>query len=277
MSKLHLVGFRQGKGFLYQLSGTSKLLFFVIVSIVCMTTYDTRLLLGVCLLSLLLFKFAGIRLKDYSFVLWLVVVFAVLNVLMIYIFAPQYGDAIYGQTTRLLDGPAHYDLSLEQLFYLFNVALKYVCTVPLALLFLITTHPSQFASSLNKLGVNYKIAYAINLTLRYIPDVQEEFYTIKHAQEARGLDLSKKAGLVSRIKGHLRIVLPLIMGSLHRINVVSQSMELRRFGRYKKRTWYTEQPLSWQDIVTVCLAVSVVFIGIWLAFANNGRFYNPFQ
>ena len=50
------------------------------------------------------------------------------------------------------------------LFYLLNLVLKYFCTVPLAILFLMTTHPSQFASSLNQIGVPYKIAYAVSLT-----------------------------------------------------------------------------------------------------------------
>ena len=58
-----------------------------------------------------------------------------------------------------------------------------------------TTHPSQFASSLNQIGVPYKIAYSVSLTLRYIPDLQEEFFTIKMSQEARGMELSKKASL----------------------------------------------------------------------------------
>lgn len=55
-----------------------------------------------------------------------------------------------------------------------------------------TTHPSQFAASLNQIGVPYKFAYSVSLTLRYIPDVQEEFFTIRKAQEARGLDLSQR-------------------------------------------------------------------------------------
>ena len=55
-----------------------------------------------------------------------------------------------------------------------------------------TTHPSQFASSLNQIGVSYKIAYSVSLTLRYIPDVQEEYQTIKLSQEARGVELSKR-------------------------------------------------------------------------------------
>ena len=84
-----------------------------------------------------------------------------------------------------------------------------------------TTHPSQFAASLNQIGVPYKFAYSVSLTLRYIPDVQEEFFTIRKAQEARGLNLSQKAGLVKRIRGNLQIVLPLIFSSLERIDTIS--------------------------------------------------------
>ncbi len=42
-------------------------------------------------------------------------------------------------------------LRVSRLFYLLNLLLKYFCTVPVALIFLMTTHPGQFASSLNKI------------------------------------------------------------------------------------------------------------------------------
>ncbi len=80
-----------------------------------------------------------------------------------------------------------------------------------------TTQPSQFASSLNQIGVPYKIAYAVSLTLRYIPDVQEEFYMIRMSQEARGLELLQKEKLMKRIKGNLQIVIPLIFSSLEEL------------------------------------------------------------
>lgn len=274
---MQLIGFKTGDSFLYRLSGTSKLLFFIIVSIVSMTTYDTRLLLFIAVSSLLLFKIAGIKLKDYAVVLIFVLIFSCLNLVMIYLFAPEYGVHIYGHRTIVFTGIGMYTVTLEQLFYLFNVGLKYICTVPLAILFLTTTHPSQFASSLTKIGVNYKIAYAVNLTLRYIPDLQEEYHVIKQAQEARGLELSKKSRLVDRIKGHLQIVMPLIFSSLERINSVSQSMELRRFGRYKKRTWYMYQPFAWQDVVVIGIALLIVLVGIALLFVNEGRFFNPWK
>lgn len=52
----HLIGYQSGRGFLYQLSGASKLIFFVLVSIACMTTYDTRLIAAIGIASLFCLK-----------------------------------------------------------------------------------------------------------------------------------------------------------------------------------------------------------------------------
>mgnify|MGYP003297537977 CR=1 FL=1 len=70
--------------------------------------------------------------------------------------------------------------------------LKNACTVPIVLLFVCTTNPSEFAASLNRIGVSYKISYAVSLALRYIPDIQREYRDISLAQQARGTEMSKK-------------------------------------------------------------------------------------
>lgn len=271
-----LIGYQANKTFIHQLSGASKLIYFILVSVACMTTYDTRLILFISLLSLILLKMAKIPWKNISFVISFVTFFAIMNVIMVYLFAPNYGQDIYQSQNILLKGWGSYNLTTQELFYLFNLSLKYFSTVPLAILFLTTTHPSQFASSLNQIGMPYKVAYAISLTLRYIPDVQEEFYMIRTSQEARGLELSKKAKLLDRIKGNLQIIIPLIFSSLDRIDTVSTAMELRRFGKEKKRSWYSARPFSKLDLLTIGLALTIVSLTIFLFFINQGRFYNPF-
>lgn len=140
-----------------------------------------------------------------------------------------------------------------------------------------TTHPSQFSSSLNQIGVPYKIAYSVSLTLRYIPDLQEEFFTIKMSQEARGMELSKKASLMQRIKGNLRIITPLIFRSLERIDTIATAMELRRFGKEKKRTWYSYRALKKGDYLTLLLAAAFLVVSLLLILQNQGRFYNPWK
>ena len=270
-----LIGYHAGKTFLHALSGASKLIFFILVSVAAMMSYDTRFLLLVALASLILFRVSEIRLKDISFVLAFAGTFAALNILMVYLFAPQYGVEIYGAKNLLWTGWGAYNLTFQELFYLLNLLLKYFSTIPLAVIFLMTTHPSQFASSLNQIGLSYKIAYAVSLTLRYIPDLQEEFYLIKMSQEARGQELSKKAPLSKRIKGNLQIVIPLIFSSLERINTIATAMELRRFGKNKKRTWYTQQAFSKLDKLVIVVSVLLLALSLLLFVVNQGRFYNP--
>ncbi|HEL2001100.1 TPA: energy-coupling factor transporter transmembrane protein EcfT [Streptococcus suis] len=277
MSQQKLIGYHPGTGLIHSLSAVSKLLFFLIVSILAMITYDTRLILFIAVFSLALFKMSGIRYKEISLILILTIIFAAMNALMVHLFAPRYGVELYGADTPLLSGLGVYSLTSQQAFYLVNLLLKYFCTVPLAIIFLMTTHPSQFASSLNQIGVSYKVAYAVSLTMRYIPDIQEEFYTIRMSQEARGLELSRKGKLMDRIKGNLSLVIPLIFSSLERIDTISTAMELRRFGKNKKRTWYTQQPLQRIDYAVLLFILALVVVTIYLFFVNQGRFYNPWR
>lgn len=114
-----------------------------------------------------------------------------------------------------------------------TVTLKYFSMFPIALVFVFTTHPTEFAASLNRIGLPYKIAYAVSLTLRYLPEVKSDFVNIMHAQQARGVDLSKNVSVFTRISNLAKILGPLIFSSLDRADEISNAMVLRGFGRGK--------------------------------------------
>jgi len=206
------LGYHPGNTIIHHLSGTSKMLFFLIVSVSSMLTYDTRLIIFISICSLALIKISDIHWEDISFVIK----------------------------------------------------------------FILTTDPSEFAGSLSKIGVSYKISYAVSLALRYIPDIQEEYFSISSSQMARGYEISEKGKLRERIKGAANIVLPLILSSLDRIETISTAMELRRFGEKEKRTFYSEKPFSKLDYLTVISAFLILGMTILLSYINKGRFYNPF-
>ncbi len=73
----------------------------------------------------------------------------------------------------------------------------------MALLFILATNPSEFAASLNKIGVSYKISYSVSIALRYIPDIQREYHDISFAQQARGIDMSKKKKVRKKNKKYI--------------------------------------------------------------------------
>jgi energy-coupling factor transport system permease protein len=184
---------------------------------------------------------------------------------------------IYGtrhNITRLYGG---YMLTWEQLFYQVTQFFKYASVIPFGIIFLLTTDPSEFASSLNRIGVHYKAAFALALTLRYFPDIQREYRDISLAQQARGLDLSRKAKFASRFKNSLLILIPLISSSLERIEVISNAMDLRGFGKSKTRTWYTARKMTRLDYSALAVSALILIGTICVSvFINHSRFYNPF-
>ena len=74
-----------------------------------------------------------------------------------------------------------------------------------------------------------------------------------------------------------RIITPLIFSSLERIDTIATAMELRRFGKEKKRTWYSYQALKKGDYLTVLVAILFVVASLLLILQNHGRFYNPWK
>ena len=261
---------------IHKLTGATKLICFLLWTIAAMITYDTRVLIGLFIAGIIVFKISKIKFKDVSFILYFILFFLLLNALLIFVFSPYQGVEMYGSRTDLFHLIGPYTVTKEQLFYELNVILKYFATIPMALLFILTTDPSEFAASLNKIGVSYKVAYTVSIALRYIPDVQRDYKDISFAQQARGIDLSSKEKLSKRIKNSAAILMPLIFSSLERIDKISLAMELRAFGNNKKRTWYNSRKFGKIDYIFIVILLIIVAISIAMVKVNGSRFYNPF-
>lgn len=261
---------------IHKLTGATKLICFLLWTIAAMITYDTRVLIGLFIAGIIVFKISKIKFEDVSFILYFILFFLLLNALLIFVFSPYQGVDIYGSRTDLFHLIGPYTVTKEQLFYELNVILKYFATIPMALLFILTTDPSEFAASLNKIGVSYKVAYTVSIALRYIPDVQRDYKDISFAQQARGIDLSSKEKLSKRIKNSAAILMPLIFSSLERIDKISLAMELRAFGNNKQRTWYNSRKFGKIDYISIVILLMIVAISIAMVKVNGSRFYNPF-
>jgi len=261
--------------FVHRLTGASKLVCLILWSTASMITFDTRLLLLMPILGLIFFAVSKIRLKDVSFMIGFTSVFLLMNLILLYLFSPSHGTEIYGTKTVLL-GKGRFALTAEQLFYMLNYALKFISFIPIVLLFVCTTNPSEFAASLNKLGLPYSVSFSVALALRYIPDIQREYHEISQAQQARGIELSRKVNVIKRLRGAAAILIPLVMSSMQRIEVISNAMVLRSFGKHRKRTWYMERPFKAGDILSMLFCGLLLAAAIVLNIINGGRFWNPF-
>lgn len=260
----------------HKLTGTTKLAFFLLFTFASMITYNIWVLLGLLGVSLLAFKLSNLKFKEVHFMMAFMLVFLVLNNVFIFLFDPDQGTTLYGTRHVLVHLFWRYDVTAEQLFYMVNISIKYFVALPVAILFISATNPSEFAASLNSIGISYKIGYSVAIALRYIPDIQRDYHSISQAQQARGVELGKNEHFFARLKNSVNILLPLILTSLHRIDVISNAMELRGFGKHKKRTWYTKRPFAKNDFIAIGLGVVLLLVSLVVTI-RFGRFYNPFS
>jgi energy-coupling factor transport system permease protein len=262
---------------IHKISGLTKLICFLLLTSAAMFSYDIRVILGMMVFSFAVLIISKIKFSQIRLMVLYVLIFLVTNAVISFFFSVEEGVKIYGTRHVITTLFAGYDLTWEQLFYQVTKFFKYGSVVPFGIIFLLTTNPSEFASSLNGVGVNFKAAFAVALTLRYFPDIQRDYQDISLSQQARGLELSNKAKFSARVKNSLLIIVPLIFSSLERIDLISNAMDLRGFAKSKTRTWYTSKKMTKQDYIALAISASIFLITVGVSvFINHSRFYNPF-
>ncbi|HWO98323.1 MAG TPA: energy-coupling factor transporter transmembrane component T [Bacillus sp. (in: firmicutes)] len=262
--------------FFHRLDGSAKLLLFMTWTIITFMFLDIRVFLFMTLLGIAFLYLSQIPFQRIQILVWVMLTFNLINSLFILVITPAYGSELTGTSTGIL-AIGYHIINLETIFYVMTLSLKYANLLPITLVFIFTTHPSRFASSLNKIGVPYKIAYAVNISLRYIPDIQQELKNILFSQQARGVGFKKgEAPFKQRIKNITSIAVPLITSALQRIEVVSNAMDLRGFGKHKKRTWYNRTSFQAMDYVVFILCIGSLALAIWLKVNVLQTFWYPF-
>ena len=81
---------------IHKLTGATKLICFLLWTIAAMITYDTRVLIGLFIAGIIVFKISKIKFEDVSFILYFILFFLLLNALLIFVFSPYQGVEIYG-------------------------------------------------------------------------------------------------------------------------------------------------------------------------------------
>ena len=98
-----LFGYDPQDTWLHRLTGATKMLAFIGISVIVMASYDTRFVCAVMLASIILFAQAKIHWRQISLVVKIITIFAVVNLLLVFVFSPQYGVGLYGSKHVLLN------------------------------------------------------------------------------------------------------------------------------------------------------------------------------
>ena len=127
-----------------------------------------------------------------------------------------------------------------------------------------TLNPALYGVTFHGLGLSDSLAFATDLSIRFVPSLAQDFADAADAQRARGFELDRPGGgLIGRIRHMAPLVVPVTIGAIVGAEEMVDAMDLRGFG-VRQRTWYRE--LTWRrgDTVLVMLGV-LLFAAVTVA------------
>ncbi|WP_276326525.1 energy-coupling factor transporter transmembrane component T [Paenibacillus antarcticus] len=117
----------------------------------------------------------------------------------------------------------------------------------------------------------------MSIAFRYIPELTVEFRNTLNSMQARGMGITKEDGkLVQRFRNFAAVVVPVLQSALHRIDSVTNAMELRGFGTQKRRSWYSGKDMNALDWIVISASLMLFGLGLWLRVKGLGPYWYPF-
>jgi energy-coupling factor transport system permease protein len=159
-------------------------------------------------------------------------------------------------------------LSRASIMFGLGRGLKVGALVLASVLFLSSTKIEELAVGLERLGLPYRLCFAVTLAFRLVPLFMESALTVVDAQRLRGYEFDV-GGPLARARRYVPVVIPVFMGALRKANSMAMALEARGFGRTGAHTSLIEYRFHGGDLVAfvflaalAAMAFAVYYTGL---------------
>jgi energy-coupling factor transport system permease protein len=166
-------------------------------------------------------------------------------------------------------------ISVESSMYALSQLVRVFSLASMTILIPYTLNPAHYGIAFKGLGLPDKIAYAMDLTMRFIPTFGRDFQMTMDAQKARGYELEKlSGGLFAQVRKLAPLIVPVTIHSLVGSEDIIDAMDLRAFG-VGPRTWLEELQFQKRDRILIGLGLVIMVVSIGLSLFGFGKFWVP--
>jgi energy-coupling factor transport system permease protein len=159
-----------------------------------------------------------------------------------------------------------FSASTESLSYGGALGLRIVVLGLASTAFVLTTEPRRMVTDLIHWGhLPYRGGFAIYAALRFIPQLQSEARTIRHAQAVRAVS---GRGPFRQLADLRRLTIPLLAGAIRRVQITAVAMDSRAFGAFTERTVLDVEPRHPAGIAIAIFQVLIAIAAIVLAISG---------
>ena len=245
--------------------------------------WDIRFLLFFWIISLIVLFTADVRWVEirraFLFIIIFILFFSVLTFL-----TGRGGEELYQEEHILRQFKASFSIfgwvptltiSVERLFYGLTQFIRVSSIAILTLLIPYSINPALYGITFKGLGLPDKFAYAMDLTMRFIPTFARDFQLTMDAQRARGYEVEKlSGGIIEQVRKMAPIFVPVTIHAIISSEDIIDAMDLRAFG-VGPRTWLEVLTRDFKDRVLIWFGVVILAAALVLGFSGFGKFWVP--
>jgi energy-coupling factor transport system permease protein len=167
------------------------------------------------------------------------------------------------------------DITAERLMFALSQMARVFSLASTTILIPYSLNPAHYGVAFRRLGLPDKIAYAMDLTMRFIPTFGRDFQLTLDAQKARGYELEKlQGGLIEQVRKLAPLVVPVTVHALAGSEDIIDAMDLRAFG-IGPRTWLIDLRYRKRDYALMAFGVAVFLASMAASLLGLGQFWVP--
>ncbi|MEN4011518.1 MAG: energy-coupling factor transporter transmembrane component T [Chloroflexota bacterium] len=245
--------------------------------------WDVRFLLVLFAMAMLAVLTSGIKFSEmrraWLFIGGFVVFFSVLTFL-----TGRGGIELYTEEhliTRLEAGftilgwRPTLDITAERTMFSVSMFVRVFSLASMTILIPYSLNPAHYGIIFRGLGLPDKIAYGMDLTMRFIPSFGRDFMLTRDAQRARGYELEKiSGGLFAQVRKLAPLIVPVTIHAIVSSEDIIDAMDLRAFG-VGARTWLEQLHYRTRDRLLIGFGVILLLTSIALSLFGIGKFWVP--
>jgi energy-coupling factor transport system permease protein len=259
------------------------LIFYACFLFATLAFWDIRFLLPFWLIALFVLLTSGVTWKEirraFLFIIGFVVFFSVLTFL-----TGRGSSELYAQEHLIRQFQAPFSIfgwtptlsvTVERVFFAITQFVRVSSIAIMTILIPYSLDPRLYGITFKGLGLSDKFAYAMDLTMRFIPSFARDFQLTMDAQRARGYELEKlSGGLVEQVRKMGPIFVPVTIHAVIASEDIIDAMDLRAFG-VGPRTWLDVLQRDFKDRLLIWFGVAILVVSIAVGLFGLGRFWVP--
>lgn len=177
------------------------------------------------------------------------------------------------ETHVLFTLPLGIPITAEAISLSVSQILRFLAFVAVSMPIAYCIAPGDLGVALRRLGLGDRLAFALDMTVRFIPTVSSEFTETIDAQRIRGYDPAAGGrNPVRRIRGLAPVLVPVTVGAIANAEDTIDAMDLRAFGT-ARRTWRRTLSYDTADLLLVGAAVALAIGATALNLTGNSDHY----